>query len=252
MILSGKDRNGRQLIGTFFDIDSPLAMECVALSGMDFAIVDLEHGPMDITSAVELICRAHLHRMPILIRPPDFSRPSILKALDAGADGLVVPCIYSVEDAKQVVLYGKYRPVGNRGVAFTRASKYGCDPRIKDMSDLFSIKNAETRLFIQCETVQCLEHIDEIASLDGVDGILIGPYDLTSDMGLPGQFDHPEVVDAMKRVYDACRTAGKPVLIFSPTAEDLKLRLAQGYDAVAVTTVTTVIRKGYEQFLANE
>ena len=249
MIQVRTNEEGKQFIGTFFDVDSPLAMECVALSGLDFAIIDLEHAPLDISCAVELICRAHLHHMSVLIRPADFSRPSILKALDAGADGLVVPSIYTIEDAKQVVRYGKYKPIGDRGVAYTRACNYGCDPRISSLSDLFEIKNNDTKLYLQCETASCLEHIDEIVACDGVDGIFIGPYDLTSDMNFPGQFSHQIIVDALKRVYMTCRKHNKSILIFAPTLEDMKLRLSQGYDAVAVTTVTNTIRRGYEQIL---
>ena len=249
MIRLRKNASDRQLIGTFFDIDSPLAMECVALSGMDFVIADTEHAPIGTALSVELICRAQLHGMPVLIRTADFSRPSVLKALDAGADGVIIPCIRSAEDAKQAVRFGKYKPVGDRGVAYTRACDYGCDPRIPDMTGLFAVKNAETALILQCETVGCLEQIEEIAAMEGVDGIFIGPFDLTSDLGLPGQFGHPVVRAAMKRVYDACRNAGKPVMIFSPTGEDMTRRLDEGYDAVAVSTVSGMIRTGCRQYL---
>ena len=234
-------------IGVFFEIDSPLAMECTALSGFDFAIIDLEHGPLSTQGAVELICRAKLHGMPVLVRPQDFSRASILKALDAGADGLIVPCVRTVEDARNIVKHGKYSPVGERGVALTRAAAYGCDPEILGLSELFRVKNRDTQLILQCETVECLAHIEEIAGMDGVDGIFIGPYDLSTDMGIAGQFEDERMVAALSRIVQACRSANKPVLIYSPTTQDAVLRKRQGYDGIAVSTVATVLLKGLRQ-----
>ena len=237
-------------MGIFFEIDSPLAMECVALAGFDFAIVDLEHGPLATQGAVELICRAKLHGMSVLVRPQDFSRSSILKALDAGADGLVIPCVRTVEDAQSIVRYGKYSPVGERGIAMTRAAAYGCDPEISGLPDLFRVKNRDTQLFLQCETAECLESIEAIAAMEGVDGIFIGPYDLSAALGVAGQFGCDTMVNALERIVKACRAAGKPVLIYSPTAQDAALRSQQGYDAVAVSTISSVIIQACKELLA--
>ncbi len=103
----------RQKIGIFFDLDGPLAMECIALAGFGYAIVDLEHGPLAVKDAVELIARGHLHGMRVLVRTQDASRTAILKALDAGADGVLIPGIRSLEEARQAVAFGKYPPVGS-------------------------------------------------------------------------------------------------------------------------------------------
>lgn len=184
------EKTGSQKMGIFFEIDSPLAMECIALSGFDFAIVDLEHGPLCVQGAVELICRGQLHGLSVLVRPQDASRTAILKALDAGADGLVVPGIRSLEQARQAVSYGKYGPIGDRGVALTRAASYGYGPGVGGLTQLFEVKNRETVLLLQCETSGCLNQIEEIAALDGVDGIFIGPYDLSTDLGLAARQTH--------------------------------------------------------------
>lgn len=250
MIQFRRNAGDEPKMGIFFELDSPLAMECTALAGFDYAIVDLEHGPLSTQGAVELICRGKLHGMAVLVRPQDFTRASILKALDAGADGLVVPGIRTVEDAKSVVRHGKYRPIGDRGVALARAAAYGCDPEINGLPDLFRVKNRDTQLLLQCETAECLENIEEIAALEGVDGIFIGPYDLSTELGIAGQFGDERMILALERVVKACRAAGKPVLIFSPTPRDAALRKAQGYDGIAVSTASSVLISGMRQLLA--
>lgn len=244
-----KDQSGAQKAGVFFDLDSALAIECIALSGFHFAIVDLEHGPLNVQAAVELICRGKLHGMSVLVRSQDFSRTAILKPLDAGADGVVVPGIRTVDEAKQAIAFGKYYPIGERGVAQTRASSYGCDQEVATLLDLFTVKNRQAKLFLQCETTGCLEKIEEIAALDGVDGILIGPYDLSTDMGLAGEFGHERMISALNRIKNACRSAGRSVLIFSPNAQDAKRRFDEGYDAVAVATASRVLIDGCRHLL---
>lgn len=238
------DEIGSQKTGIFFDLDSPLAIECLALSGFQFAIVDLEHGPFTAQGATELICRGKLNGMTVLVRAQDLSRTAILKPLDAGADGVIVPGIRTVDEAKQAVAFGKYYPIGRRSVALTRAASFGCDPKSTVMSELFATKNRETRLILQCETVGCLEGIEEIAALDGVDGILIGPYDLSTDMGIAGEFGHERMVSALERIKNACRLAGKSVMIYSPSAQDARKRFDEGYDAVAVSTASRVFIDG--------
>lgn len=231
----------RQKIGIFFDLDGPLAMECIALAGFGYAIVDLEHGPLAVKDAVELIARGHLHGMRVLVRTQDASRTAILKALDAGADGVLIPGIRSLEEARQAVAFGKYPPVGSRGVAMARAAFFGCHPEIKNLPELFAYQNARTLLVLQCETRGCLEAVREIAALEGVNGLFVGPYDLSTDMGLAGQFEHASFVDALSRVQEACRAAQKPVWIFCPDALCARLRLQEGYDAVAVSTASSVL-----------
>jgi 2-keto-3-deoxy-L-rhamnonate aldolase RhmA len=131
----------------------------------------------------------------------------------------------------------------------TRAAAYGYDPEIDRLPKLFELKNRQAKLILQCEKVGCLEEIEQIAALDGVDGILIGPYDLSTDMGLAGEFGHKQVRAAFQRIKDACRAVGKPVMIFSKTVRDAKARLEEGYDAVAVATVSAVLVDGCRRLL---
>lgn len=236
-------------MGTFYELDGAIGVECAALAGFDFLIIDLEHGPLMMQGAVELICRCKLRGADALVRPQDFTRSSILKALDCGADGLVVPCIRTVEDARSVVRYGKYSPVGERGVALMRAASFGCDPETPTLPDLFRVKNRDTQLFLQCETVGCLENIETIAAMEGVDGIFIGPYDLSTDLGIPGQFTNPTMIQALERIENACRAAHKPVMIYSPTAQDAVLRKQQGYDGIAVSTASCMLLQACKDLL---
>lgn len=240
---------GEPLVGTFYDLDGGLGMEGVALAGMDFAIVDTEHGLIELEHAAEMICRGHVRGMSVLVRPKDFTRASLLKPLDAGADGLVVPQIRTLEDAKSAVRHAKYMPLGQRGVGTGRGNAFGCDPRYPTLQAMFDAKNRESLLLLQCETVDCLESIEEIAALEGVDGIFIGPYDLSAEMGMPGDFENPAFLRALDRIRRACADAGKPTMIFCIDAETARRRIDEGYDSVAVGTAAAIHLRAYQDLL---
>lgn len=248
-------RAGGHAVGTFFETGSTTAAECLALAGMDYIVIDTEHGPFDVESAMEFICAAERRGMTPLVRVKNGQRDSILKMLDVGAKGLIIPNIRSIEEAKQIVSYGKYSPLGERGVAFARGCGYGfAEP--KPIEEYFADANAHTMLIPQCETVGCLEDIENIAALDGVDGIFIGPYDLSTALGMPGQFDRSEMKAAVARILAAVKAAGKFALIYADDAEQARARFDQGFDAAAVNMDTILfikaIRKIVEDIKAPE
>ncbi len=248
--LKVKMGNGENVLGTFFEIGGNNAIECLGLAGLDFLIIDSEHGPFDVESAMGYIRTAELKQITPLVRVKNHERSSILKMLDIGAKGLIIPCIYTVEEVEKIIEYGKYYPVGNRGFFFGRAAGYGHDEIAKDVESYFSICNRETLLIPQCETVGCLENIEVIAALEGVDGIFVGPYDLSIDMGIPAQFDNPLFVEALDRIVKACKAAGKPAFIFTASAEVAKRYYEQGFTGVAVNTDVSVYINAYKNIVA--
>lgn len=247
--LKAKLDSGRQVAGTFFEIGGNTAVECLGLTGLDFLIIDSEHGPFDVESAQELIRTAELGQITPMVRVKNHERSSILKMLDIGAKGLIVPNIHTVEEVKQVVEHGKYAPLGNRGFFFGRAVDYGHADFAKDVNEYFTVCNRETLLIPQCETVGCLENIETIAGMEGVDGIFVGPYDLSIAMGIPAQFDHRDFVKALARIVKACKAAGKPVFIFAGTTEAAKAHFANGFDGVAIGTDVSVYIAAYRQMI---
>ena len=142
----------------------------------------------------------------------DSSRAAVLHALDLGARGIIIPDVQSVEEARRLVEYAKYYPLGARGFAFSRSAKYGFLPELKQIGDYFTATNQRTILMPQCETAGALEHIEEIAALDGIDGIFVGPYDLSVALGAPARF-----AEALDRVIAACRASGKLAFIYANT-----------------------------------
>ena len=140
-----------------------------------------------------------------------------------------------IEEIKKIVEYGKYFPVGQRGVAFARGAGYGYLEHAKgDINDYFATCNRETLLIPQCETMGCLENIEEIAKVDGIDGIFVGPYDLSVAMGIPTQFDKPEFKAALERILKAVKDAGKFTIIYCADFNVANTRLKQGFDSVTV------------------
>lgn len=248
--LKEKLESGKKVIGTFFEMGSNSAVECLGLAGLDYLIIDSEHGPFDVESAMELIRTTELAGMTPLVRTKNHERSSILKMLDVGAKGLIIPNIHSVEEVKEVIEHGKYTPLGNRGFFFGRAAGYGYADFAGNVDEYFETCNRETMLVPQCETVGCLENIEIIADMEGVDGIFVGPYDLSISMGIPAQFNHPDFKKALDRIVKACKRAGKPVFIFAGTREAAKAHLAKGFDGVAVGTDVSVLVQAYRKIVA--
>lgn len=225
---------GEKTLGCFMELGSATAAECLGLAGMDYLIIDTEHGAYDPESALDFIRAAKLYNVTPFARVQEISRPAILKLLDAGAMGLIIPCVNTVEEARNIVRWGKYTPVGQRGVAGSAGTGYWYeDYASHGLPEYFAISNRETMLFPQCETLGCLEHIEEIVALDGIDGIFLGPFDLSAAMGIPGQFDHPDLLQALRHVQQVCRAAGKPSIIFAGTEAKAREGFAMGYDSVA-------------------
>ena len=181
-LLREKIMNGEKTVGTFFEAGNASVAEALALTDLDYMLIDTEHGPFDVESVMLMLRGAELHGTTALVRVKDSNRNSILKMLDIGAGGLIIPQVHSLEEIKKIVEYGKYFPVGQRGVAFARGAGYGYLEHAKgDINDYFATCNRETLLIPQCETKGCLENIEEIAKVDGIDGIFVGPYDLSSN-----------------------------------------------------------------------
>lgn len=231
-----KTLSGQKTIGMFFEMGNANVAEALSLTGLDYFIVDTEHGPFDVESTLEILRAAELHDCTVFARVKDSSRPSILKMLDIGVKGLIIPQVHSLEEIKKIVEYGKYHPIGQRGVAFARGASYGQAEYVKDkpISEYFSECNKHFLLIPQCETVGCLNEIEEVAKTEGVDGIFIGPYDLSVSMGIPTQFDKPEFKAALERILNAVKAAGKFCIIYAGNIQIGKERLAQGYDSITL------------------
>ena len=202
---------GAQPIGTFFDTASVSLMECLGRTGLDFAIIDNEHSPIEAETTAALVRAAELSGICPLARVREISRPAVLKLLDVGVQGLIVPNVKTLAQVQELVNYAKYYPIGQRGFCPSRKDGWGFDG-LGSVPETMRHFNGETLLFPQCETAEALAIIEDICAVDGVDGIFVGPFDLSISMGMPGQ--------RKRRCWQhlSCRNFRRPSRASSPPA----------------------------------
>lgn len=235
---------GQKPLGTFLNQFGGAAIEIIASAGFDYLIIDAEHGLYDVNTIADLLRTADSAGIHALVRIPEPTREWILRALDAGAAGLVVPNIRTIDEVQTLLRYAKYPPAGERGYAPVRAARYGT----AGTADAIQKEaNANTLLFPQCETKEALTIIDEILQLDGIDGVFVGPYDLSSAMGIIGQFSHPDLISAIDTIRERCEASRKFSLIFAPDATGAQAYYEKGYESVAVGLDYGVLLEGYTQ-----
>lgn len=228
-----KKRCGEPSLGTISHLLSPVAVEALGCSGLDYVMLDMEHSPIHSQELAACITAADAAGIAPLVRVGDASRCTILHALDVGAMGVIVPGIETVGQVRELIAYAKFQPVGMRGYCMTRDGKWGYDDAYRDgLAGYMRCCNEQTLLIPQCETLGCLEHIEEIAALEGVDGILIGPYDLSLAMGIGGEFQNQAFVAAVDRILNACKRNGILSMIFTGNEDELPALLSQGFDSV--------------------
>ncbi len=238
-------------VGTMTHLKSMAAVEAIGASGLDYIFIDSEHASNTADQLTEQIIAANAAGITPIVRICSIDRDEILHALDAGACGIVVPGIENLEQAKQCVSYAKYTPVGKRGYCMTRIGKWGFGEEYADgMEGYMCEANASTLLFLQCETVDCLKDLENIAGLEGVDGIMLGPYDLSIDMGIPGEFEHPLMQDAVKKVISVCKEKDKISMVFSGSAQDAKMKKEAGFDSVIAGLDVMQLIAGYQQIVS--
>lgn len=237
---------GSKTLGTFFELASGNVAECIGLSGLDYLIIDNEHGPHNPETTLEFVRAAKLYGITPFARANEISRPAILKLLDAGAMGLIIPCVKTVGEVEKIIEYGKYAPLGARGVGATAGSGYWYEDYAQHgLEHYFTVSNRETMLLPQCETAECLDNIEEIVKVDGIDGIFVGPFDLSTALGKPGEFGDPVVRDAIQHVQKVCKSAGKFSFLFAGTIEKARAGFAMGYDSITYGTDAAVLTDAY-------
>lgn len=217
--LKDRVRSGDAVFGTILPIPSPEVAEIAGLSGYDFLLLDMEHGPVTVEVLEGLVraCRA-VDVVPLARVPTDHPK-TILRALDVGCVGVMVPQVETPEQAQAAVAATKYAPAGIRSLAgATAAARWGHVP----IPDHVTASNAATMNILQIETRRGLEAVEAIARIPGVDVLFIGPSDLSQSLGHPGALSHPDVQAAIRRIIGAGRTAGVPVGILALTPEDVR------------------------------
>ena len=235
-------------VGTFIGLSTPAIVELLGYTGMDFIIVDTEHGPYDTMPASDLIRAAVSRGMSPVVRIADVTHKEIQRAVDNGAEGIIIPCLKWKEDFVKAVDLCKYPPLGSRGFIKGRGCGFGNEDWASgSLEDYMRNSNEKVLLLPQCETREALDEIEEIVGIAGIDGIFIGPYDLSISMGIPGQFDAPVFRQAISRVLEACKEAGKLCMIYTNNANEARAYLEMGFDAVANSMDSVLFKKVYQE-----
>lgn len=233
--VKAKLKAGEPSIGSWLSMAHVSIAEILASAGYDFVVVETEHTAIDVSEVLRLlIAIEHSGAVP-LVRLA-WNDPIQAKAvLDSGAAGVLVPMVNTKADAELAVKAVKYPPLGFRGVGLARAQGYG-----QRFDEYVRRSNADTLLVVQIEHIDAVNNIDEILSVPGIDATFIGPYDLSSSMGIPGQLSHPDVVAARERVLratlDRGLTAGIHLVHPGRAAAELPDVLAKGYRFIALGT----------------
>ena len=249
--VKAKMLKGEKTLGTFFETGSTTVAECLGLGGLDYIIIDNEHGPYNPQSTLEFVRAARLYGVTPFARVPETSREAILRQLDVGVMGLVIPDVRTVQEVEKIVEYGKYLPLGKRGVAPTAGSGFWYEEyATQGLEHYFEVSNRETMLLPQCETVECLNSLEEILRVDGIDGIYVGPFDLSTAMGKPAQFGDPEVRDAIRHIQGVCADAGKFSFIFAGNEAVAKEDFALGYGSVTLGMDATILTNAVKAHVA--
>ena len=205
-------------------------------AGADFVLYDMEHSGWSPDTVKVLFETARAAGIPAFARCRDSQRSSVSLTLDLGAQGLMIPMVESAAQARQIVDYARYAPVGSRGVAVY----YADDIEPEGLPATLAKANREVVLMPQIETVAGVEHVEEIAAVDGVDVLWIGHYDLTTSLGTPGAFWNEAHTAAVERVFAAAAAVGKPVGTLANDAADARRLLAMGFRVIALGDASVI------------
>jgi len=232
----------RPLIGMWVCSGSPLVAEICAGAELDWLLIDMEHSPNSLESVLGQLQAVAAYPATPLVRVPDSDVATIKRVLDIGAQNILVPMISSAAEARVAVEAVRYPPRGRRGVGSTLARS----ARWNRVDDYLANADAHVSLFVQIETAAGVDAAADIASVDGIDGIFLGPSDLAASMGLLGQQAHPDVVRAVHRAFEAVQEAGVPVGVnaFDPTLAQRYLEA--GATFILVGADVTLLTRGSE------
>ncbi|MBD3305978.1 hypothetical protein GF339_06310 [candidate division KSB3 bacterium] len=224
--------NREFMAGAWCNLGSSMTVEMAARTGFDWILLDQEHGPGDTECLLRQIQAIEAWPAAPIVRIAWNEMPRFKRALDLGAMGIMIPYIQTAEEATYAVRSMQYPPVGIRGVASSpRAAGFG-----RDFADYYAQANDNLLTVTQIETVRAIQNIDEIAAVDGVDVLFVGPLDLSISLNMPKRFDDPEFREALQKVSNAAKQAGKAAGILLPNADPLDMVVDYGFTFIAASS----------------
>lgn len=246
-MLKNKLKNKDFTVGSWLTIGNEITTEIMAKSGYDWLTVDLEHSAIGIDIAQKMIRVIELCGCTPLVRVGSNDQTIIKRVMDAGSAGVIVPMVNSKAEAQDAVAFTKYPPVGIRGVGLARAQKYGLDfPGYKKWCDENSV------VIVQVEHIKAVENLKEILTVDGVDGFIIGPYDLSASLGHPGEFEHPSVLEALSEVKKVSQELNvlSGFHVIPPDPQEFNKKMDEGYKFLAYSLDSLILAQKNKEMLS--
>jgi 2-keto-3-deoxy-L-rhamnonate aldolase RhmA len=240
-------RSGETLIGVFSDLASPLAAELNGRAGFDWTIIDLEHGAATEADLLALLYAVGSTPMVPFVRVPSAERLRVGRALDLGAAGIMLPQLQSASEVREAVRYLRYPPVGARGIALRTR---GADMGALGHADIARVVNERLVGIVQIEAARMVEDADEIAAMDEVDVLFVGPADLSHNLRVPGRFDEPVYQEALRTVIAACRRHGKSAGILLYDAPSFAPHHDLGFRFIGLGSEGSFVSSGARAMLA--
>lgn len=236
---------GKLQIGLWNSLCSNIVTEVVCYSGFDWLLLDTEHSPNELPAVMAQLQSVQRGTATPIVRPAWNDAVLIKRILDIGAQSILVPFVQNVEEAKRAVAATRYPPEGIRGITTSgRAARYG---RVKDY---VKKANSEICVLVQVETREAVDQLEAIAGVDGIDGVFVGPADLSASLGQIGNPQHPEVQKTIEDVAKRLKKIGKPAGILTPVEEEARRYIEWGYTFVAVGSDLGLLSKGADALAA--
>ena len=242
--LKNKFRKRKPLFAGWTSLGHPQVTEMIVRSGIDFMGIDIEHTTISQEQSQRIIAACHADGVCCLPRVASHNPEAIKRLLDSGADGIIVPTVETPEQVEKLIEWMKYPPLGKRGFGVARAQGYG-----HDFADYTVHWNESSILIVQIESISAVENIGVLLQFPEVDGVMVGPYDLSGSLGIPGQINHEKVQSAVKRVYVACEQFGKacgPHEV-EPTIESVQASFNAGSTFVVLSSDVFILWKWGER-----
>jgi 2-keto-3-deoxy-L-rhamnonate aldolase RhmA len=230
-LLARRDLPAGYPVGSFVMSASPLVAEAMGCAGFDWAVIDMEHTPLDLADLAHMLQAVAGTPMLPVTRVPWNDTVMVKRVLDAGAQTLLFPFVQNADEARKAVAACKYPPMGVRGMAaMSRGSRFGT------VKDYFKVANASVSVIVQIETPQAMDQLEAIGQVEGVDSLFIGPGDLSGAMGYVGDLLNPAVVEVMARSVQRCHALGKPIGTVGGTPEAVAIYRKAGFDYIGVAS----------------
>lgn len=246
--LKEKLEKGRAVIGTWSNVPSVIVTDIIASTGIDFIIIDSEHGPINFETAQNMVIACESRNVSPVMRVGGIIEADVLKALDIGVHCIQIPNITTKNEIEKLIKMVKYPPIGNRGFSpFIRAGNYSSE----NSKELVKAANENVLVAVHIEGKEAVDNIDEILKINELNIIFIGLFDISKSLGIPGEVDNPKVLKILEEMADKINNAGKYPGTIVTTIDQMKKFINYGIKYITYSVDCEILSNGYKQINAN-